>query len=374
MKAKVKHLVVDSSGFIKCADLFCLAESFYTVNDVLMEIKDGKTKARLRALPFELTVLEPDSSSLKFVTEFSKKTGDYATLSKADLNLLAAVHALAVKHLGSCSINEEPLKADKANISPGHPENGMPGFYTPGKTNVLNDPEKSSVSELGERLKFLGDWNDEAHISNPEDEEGWITPASIAVSKDDSVQPKEAFTVACLTSDFAVQNTLTQMGLNVLSIDGRSIEHTKKFVLRCFSCFQLSTNATKKFCPNCGNDTLTKLTVSYDSNGAIVYHFSKRKVITPKGSKFSLPAPKGGKHAKNPILFEDQPMSHNKLSRKSLQKMDVFDPDYVAGDSPFAMHDITSRSAVLGLRSLQRRNLRNPNDYTRTKKRGGKKR
>ncbi|KFD50961.1 hypothetical protein M514_08143 [Trichuris suis] len=374
MKAKVEHLVVDSSGFIKCADLFCLAESFYTVNDVLTEIKDGKTKARLRALPFQLTVLEPDGSSLKFVTEFSKKTGDYATLSKADLNLLAAVHGLAVKHMGSCSINEEPLKADKDNVSSPQPENSMLGFYTPGKTNLLNDPEESNISELGEQLMNLGDWTDEAHISDPEDEEGWITPASVSIPTENSVQPKEVFTVACLTSDFAVQNTLTQMGLNVLSVDGRSIEHAKKFVLRCFSCFQVSTDVTKKFCPNCGNDTLTKLTVSYDSNGAIVYHFSKRKVITPKGSKFSLPAPRGGKHAKNPVLFEDQPMSQNKLSRKSLQKMNVFDPDYVAGDSPFAMHDITSRSAVLGLRSLQRRNVRNPNDYTRTRKRGGKKR
>lgn len=67
--------------------------------------------------------------------------------------------------------------------------------------------------------------------------------------------------------------------------------------------------------------------------------------------QFKLPMPKGGKHVENPILVEDQPMAHNRIPRKARQKMEVFDPDYIANSSPFSVNDVTSRAAQLGIRS-----------------------
>jgi RNA-binding protein NOB1 len=74
--------------------------------------------------------------------------------------------------------------------------------------------------------------------------------------------------------------------------------------------------------------------------------------------------PKGGKHANNPILCEDQPVPQQRATKKSQQKIDVFDPDYIAGYSPFAVTDITSRAAQLGIRSgrTEHFNKRNPNE------------
>lgn len=66
--------------------------------------------------------------------------------------------------------------------------------------------------------------------------------------------------------------------------------------------------------------------------------------------QYSLPAPKGGKYAINPHLTEDQRFPQLRLSRKARQKTDVFAPDYVAGVSPFAENDISSRSATLQIR------------------------
>ena len=92
--------------------------------------------------------------------------------------------------------------------------------------------------------------------------------------------------------------------------------------------------------------------------------------------QYSLPAPKGGKHADNPFLVEDQPMPHNRLSRKARQAgTDVFDPDFMTSGSPFAIKDVTSRSAQLGIghfsNNSSSKGRRNPNEVGR--KRGKKK-
>lgn len=80
--------------------------------------------------------------------------------------------------------------------------------------------------------------------------------------------------------------------------------------------------------------------------------------------QFSLPLPKGGKHANNPVLFEDQPLPQQRTTKKSKQKLDVFDPDYVAGCSPFIIKDITSRASQLGIKNARNGqfNKRNPNE------------
>lgn len=82
----------------------------------------------------------------------------------------------------------------------------------------------------------------------------------------------------------------------------------------------------------------------------------------------SLPAPQGGKHANNPHLVEDQRFPQQRLSRKARQKTNVFDPDYLAGTSPFAENDIYSRAASLQIRDgalgAGRRRM-NPNTATK---------
>lgn len=51
--------------------------------------------------------------------------------------------------------------------------------------------------------------------------------------------------------------------------------------------------------------------------------------------------------------MEDQQFPQQRVSRKARQKTDVFDPDYVAGNSPFIENDIYSRSANLHIRDTQ---------------------
>jgi hypothetical protein len=60
--------------------------------------------------------------------------------------------------------------------------------------------------------------------------------------------------------------------------------------------------------------------------------------------------PRGGKHANNPILSEDQPRPQNLPSKKSLIKNNPLDPDYTCLSSPFATKDVYSRASALGIK------------------------
>ncbi|NWH93495.1 NOB1 protein, partial [Aegithalos caudatus] len=185
------------------------------------------------------------------------------------------------------------------------------------------------------------------------DDEGWITPSNVKQAQQDMGQCDTApvgVQVGCVTTDFAMQNVLLQMGLHVLAVNGMLIRRARSYILRCHGCFRTTSDMTKVFCPHCGNKTLKKVAVSVSDDGSLHMHFSRNpKVLNPRGLRYSLPAPQGGKHANNPHLVEDQRFPQQRLSRKARQKTDVFDPDYLARASPFAEHDVHSRAAHLHL-------------------------
>lgn len=91
--------------------------------------------------------------------------------------------------------------------------------------------------------------------------------------------------VACLTMDFAMQNVLMQMGLNVASLDGRVIKQMRTFILRCYACFKTTSIMTKVFCPNCGNKTLKKVAISLDDDGNQQIHINLKRPLSAKGKK-----------------------------------------------------------------------------------------
>ena len=180
-------------------------------------------------------------------------------------------------------------------------------------------------------------------LSEDDEETGgeWITPANIAKHKnrslglvsDESVadaQKKKRMTVACMTGDFAVQNVLLQMGLNLVASDGTRIERVKSWVLRCHACFRICKYNERKFCPSCGNPTLLRASVSTDAKGdSMKVHLKANYQYRNRGTKYSLPLPRAGsasggrpsgssKNAKTgvPILREDQPEWERGVARE----------------------------------------------------------
>ncbi|KAI8073242.1 Nin one binding Zn-ribbon like-domain-containing protein [Gongronella butleri] len=112
--------------------------------------------------------------------------------------------------------------------------------------------------------------------------------------------------VACMTNDFAMQNVLLQMNMNLVSTGGHRITKIKNWVLRCHGCFSVTSDMERKFCPKCGGATLTRVSCSTNSNGTVRYHLKHGHSYNLRGTVFSMPNPKGGRVHNNIVLREDQ--------------------------------------------------------------------
>ncbi|CAN6461733.1 unnamed protein product [Victoria cruziana] len=126
--------------------------------------------------------------------------------------------------------------------------------------------------------------------------------------------------VACVTSDFAMQNVILQMGLRLLTPSGMQIRQLHRWVLKCHACNRVTAEIGRIFCPKCGNGgTLRRVSVTVDGNGIV--QTASRPRVSVRGTRFSLPLPQGGRDAitKNPILREDQ-LPHKLLYPKSKKK------------------------------------------------------
>ncbi|CAL1535676.1 unnamed protein product [Lymnaea stagnalis] len=269
---------------------------------------------------------------------------------------------------------EEADKETNAICSPEDENSQEEIILEPGESN--NQSEKNDVSkDSNEQADENSDHEAKEDDEDDDDDDGWITPANIMeVKRSMGVETavEENICVGCLTTDFAMQNVLIQMGLNILSVDGMLITKAKSYVLRCFGCMRITKDTSKLFCPHCGNRTLKRLSTTIEKDGSIRYWLAKKYTIRTKGMKFSLPKPQGGKHAVNPILCADQPLPDQRPSKKSLMKVDILSQDIIADMSPFSINDVTSRAAQLGINGRQW-SKRNPNEgHRRLNKRKGK--
>ncbi|KAL3280598.1 hypothetical protein HHI36_003830 [Cryptolaemus montrouzieri] len=428
---KIEYLVVDTTAFIQNAPLQNAAENIITCQEVIDEITNKRQLRRLVVLPYDLQVKNVFPENIKAVTEFSKKTGDYASLSATDIKVMALTYQLEKEKVGTNHLRSEPLYKRDVNFITHKKDSSelisnIAGFFIPKDGNAgtnesdeesdeIEEENEINVTEENDKIDSLEDdeiniteddievlkhkfesldckniqdfddvlqkceeieeiQSDSANEDDDDDDSGWITPSNIAAAKkqlqSEEIEEKEV-KVACMTTDFAMQNVLKQLNLNVSALDGRMIKQLRTFILRCYSCFKTTSVMTKQFCPKCGNDTLKKVAVSLDENGKMQIHINAKRPLTARGKKYSLPRIKGGKHPNNPILVADQPMPDNKPSRLARTRNNPMDDDYIAGFSPFVMRDVNSKSAQLCIRPGQEIKYwmrKNPNEARRRRK------
>ncbi|XP_049285881.1 RNA-binding protein NOB1 [Anopheles funestus] len=437
---KFQHLVVDTAAFVKNVQLQYYAEDCYTTPGVMAEIRNNRQLKRLAVLPYNLQVKSPDPDVLAKVVAIAKKTGDYASLSLVDLQVIALTYELETIHVGRDHLRDEPkpaimVTADRKPAALRGTEL-LKGFYIPSRkankddkelqqdssvsktpdqpereeqeqpdpvsdsvTDEQNEPEEQEQpdpvsdlvtdeqketaidsaneeedpdNEICEEEDDLEDVDeDEDDDGDDDDGQGWITPSNIKQVKRDmgtDVHEEAATTVACITTDYALQNVLKQIGLKVAALDGRIIKQVRTYILRCYSCFKTTPDATKVFCPKCGNNTLKKVAVSLDAEGKQIIHINTRRPLTAKYKNRPVAKFTGGKYATNPLLFEDQPLPQQRISVKARSKTNALGDDYTSGYSPFVMRDVDSRSAVLRGSSNLKQRMTN---YTYDNKRRG---
>ncbi|KAF8507848.1 Nin one binding Zn-ribbon like-domain-containing protein [Hysterangium stoloniferum] len=346
---KVKTLVLDAGPLLSLTPLKGLAERYVTVPQVLEELRDKKAREHLDNLTLtagvNIEVRSPDIAAISKVTLFAKKTGDYAVLSATDLCVLALTYtfdeeAKASQHKESKS---ESISTANKDVEAIETTTDMleASLLASDRTAVSESTAEVDLPEPAELSSSESE--DSAHVfddpSDEDDGEGeWITPNNVALHKSRALEllpegeasqptrhgqkppkkkPNEDTQVAagCITADFAMQNVLLQMGLNLIGVEGKRIRRLKTWVLRCHACYKICKDPSKKFCPSCGNPTLlrTSVTVTAGTPGeepTLQVHLKKNFQYRNRGTKYSIPAPKPGSSKSGPgsglILREDQ--------------------------------------------------------------------
>ena len=158
------------------------------------------------------------------VTEFAKKTGDYASLSATDIKVLALTYQLEVEVNSTEHIKLEPQMNKSVVVGPKPPSatgktENVAGFFMPKVDQVDELTEKVDGLDVkesaDEEYVDLSSEDEKEDVENCEesdddgddDDGGWITPGNIREAKNQMAGVLETvqLDVACLTTDFAMQ-------------------------------------------------------------------------------------------------------------------------------------------------------------------------
>jgi RNA-binding protein NOB1 len=400
---QVHSLVLDAGPILKneppVPTLLAQAEALYTVPSVIEEIRDAVARSRIETtlLPF-LKLRTPKPASIKIISDFARKTGDLEVMSKADIQILALAYELECERNhgdwrlrsvpGQKRVNGAPpaslsenmldhptITADKIAMVEKPPVQQMPGARgttlplsteptppvkpTETATNkgdkadlpVLSEQTgKEPVTEVDDQVEAV-----ETSASSASEEsggEGWITPSNIKKHREKDLQgiaepqaESKTMQVATVTTDFAMQNVLLRMNLNLLSTSLQRIHQLKTWVLRCHACFNITKDMSKQFCSRCGKPALLRTSCSTDKDGNFKVHLKKNMQWSTRGNVYSIPKPvpgsangkivagggKGG-WGQELILAEDQKEYVQAMTDMRRKKdKDLMDEDYMPG-------------------------------------------
>lgn len=363
---KAKTLIVDTNAFIKQVRMETIGEEFYTIPQVISEVRDPRAREFLKNYPFEIKTREPTPAALKAVAAFARKSGDYPFLSAVDLRVLALVYTFEAEAKGTVAhLRTEPLKLGTSLVPDTNKKSEEKGESEEGEeeeeeekdkdettTDNNNDKENDQPSTSNnDNIKTDSTNNnattDSQDTTTPteqtqESEEddskeavedtdgGWITQNNIGKLRAKRGQGEDELVsedvqVGCFTTDYAMQSVLLQMGLKLLSVEGMVIKKIRQFVFKCHSCFKICKDMTRKFCPSCGNTTLLRFSASTDDQGNLVYTQAQR--LHNRGTIFSIPLPRGGRNSKDLVLTEDVYLAKTKW-KKDKKDADVFSSEY----------------------------------------------
>jgi rRNA maturation endonuclease Nob1 len=131
--------------------------------------------------------------------------------------------------------------------------------------------------------------------------------------------------VACVTTDFSMENVILQMGLHLMSVEGRLIHRIKQWVLRCAACYTIHYETDRLFCSRCGVNMLQRIAASTDARtGELHLHLKKNYTPNTRGLIHSLPKPGSqGRYDGELLLREDQLLTGIWRQKVSKIKHDV---------------------------------------------------
>lgn len=218
------------------------------------------------------------------------------------------------------------------------------------QTSISDDTTAQTQAEPASNVESSQDTAADREDSES-DSEGWITPSNLKQKQAEDAAPEAAdafpqkkMEVAVLTTDFAMQNVILQINLNLLSTSLMRIRNVRSVVLRCQACFLICKEMNKQFCPRCGKPTLTRVSCSTTNSGEFKLHLKKNFQYNSRGDRFSIPkavhgasngrVKGGGKGGwgNGLILAEDQKEYERAITtEKRTKERNLMDEDYLPG-------------------------------------------
>jgi len=361
--------VIDTNVFIKHPNLreLVMSTKVVTTTSVLAEIRDPQSRLLAKELFKDYKIRNPLKQAVNIVKDFAIKTGDLGVLSKTDIEVIAAAVEIIVERGLLSKLNSAPKDAE--NVAPRlekeaqdaedqidreltnneeNPEENQCEDQEQGEAKQessnetleteplcqdtqCEDQEQQENQTQGELLHEHKVEEDSTSKANKmwvegrdfdkDEEDGWITKDNyrkMQDSKSEYTDSENELGVAIMTSDFAMQNIILQMGIPLLSADGMRITKIKSYVLECFTCNHITKDTTKKFCPKCKYDTLLRVTCTFESDGSLILYRKKNYQVNMRGRKYNIPNPTFGRHNNDLILTEDQlnqPNIKNKIRK-----------------------------------------------------------
>ena len=155
--------------------------------------------------------------------------------------------------------------------------------------------------------------------------------ARVGKQKQRGQDPRAMCRTACVTTDYAMQSVLLQIGLRLLSVSGNVVRRINHHVLRCNACFKVMLDTERLFCERCGSNHVSRVSAGVDERtGELKLYLKKNYQYKLQGTKFSLPKPgsqRNGRFAGELLLREDQlkmGIWAQKMAPKAREKTSMF--------------------------------------------------
>ncbi|KAJ3571441.1 hypothetical protein NPX13_g5376 [Xylaria arbuscula] len=215
----IHALILDAGPLIKndppVSTLLAQANELYTLPSVVSEIRDAATRSRVETtlLPF-LKLRSPRPASIKFITDFARRTGDLEVLSRPDIHLMALAYELECEmNGGDWRLRNTPGQKGVNGKSPAQLEkekadgsnNPQPAEETPLEEAPSTEESAKPEEAVAEEAPVSESDPVDATVPSTEQTEHIVAQETVTQALD-SLSLEQSATP---TVDFATDNTTT---------------------------------------------------------------------------------------------------------------------------------------------------------------------
>ena len=268
-------IVLDSGAFISGTNLTSYGPDceYYTLQEVIDELRDEQAKFNFHTFPYPITVKEPSSLSMAYITNISKQTGDFYVLSFVDRKVLALCHQLEVETNGDKYIHYQVQRVELNNNN----KNNMSttDIEAKAKKDIKNVTQQQQQKQKQNNQKTATTESTTAESTTTATTTTTITPTDPRAWVNEFVA--NDFDIALLLSDMSddYNNDINQIGQDSPQQQQeqqqkQEEEEEKKQQQKTIEGYTIFPSTFETFIPTLGNSSTQQLRVQRQHAGKFI--------------------------------------------------------------------------------------------------------